>query len=427
MTVDLPFDSFTLDNGLRVFVHEHGAVPVACVNIWYHVGSKNERPGRTGFAHLFEHLMFEGSAHVPAGQFDRLLEDVGGVNNGSTSPDRTNYWITVPSHALELALYLEADRMGWLPPAISQEKLDNQRSVVMNERRQSYENRPYGMASERILAALYPPDHPYHWPTIGSMEDLRAATLEDVMEFFATWYGPGNATLAIAGAVDAAHARELVERYFADVPAGRAAAPLVAAPAAALDGERRLVLEDDVHLARLYMAWHSPAAFAPGDAELDLAGQVLAHGKTSRLFRTLVYERQIAQDVRAFQRSGQLTSSFFVVATARPGTDLRHLETLVREEIASIAGTGVGEEELARARNMTEAAFLDELQSVGGFGGRADRLNLYAFHTGDPGYLAQDLRRYTEMPAERVRAVVHSVLRAPAVVLDVVPRGTGSE
>jgi zinc protease len=424
MLIDLPFEAFELENGLRVFVHEHHAVPVVAVNIWYHVGSRNERPGRTGFAHLFEHLMFEGSAHVPAGQFDRLLEDVGGINNGSTSPDRTNYWITAPSHALELALYLESDRMGWLPPAMTAEKLDNQRSVVMNERRQSYENRPYGLAWETLLARLYPPDHPYHWPTIGSMEDLRAATMDDVMEFFHTWYVPGNATLAIAGAVQTEAARDLAERWFAGIPRGRDVPRVQAAPPV-LAAEERVVLEDEVHLPRLYMSWHSATAFETGDAELDIAAHVLAHGKTGRLYRTLVYERQIAQDVHAFQRSGIMGSSFTIVSTARPGTELRDLEIAIREEIARLAAAGPADEELERAIRLTESAFVDELQTVGGFGGRADRLNLYAFHTGDAGFIGRDLRRYQEQSNDSVRTAVERWFGRQCVVLDIVPHGNG--
>ncbi|MGH7555352.1 MAG: M16 family metallopeptidase, partial [Longimicrobiales bacterium] len=399
----------------------HCAVPVVGVNLWYHVGSRNEHPGRTGFAHLFEHLMFEGSAHVPPGRFDRLLEDAGGINNGSTTADRTNYWITVPAHALELALYLEADRMGWLPPAMTKDKLEAQRSVVMNERRQSYDNRPYGLASERLLAALYPPNHPYHWPTIGSMEDIRAATLDDVMAFFHMYYIPGNATLAVAGAVRSDTVRELVERYFGEIPCG-SPPPKVWAPAARLEADRHEVLEDDVHLARLYMLWHSPAAFAPGDAELDMAAHVLTRGKMGRVYKTLIYERQIAQEVISYQRSGQLGSSFVVIVTARPGTSLRELEGHVRGEIEAIATHGISTEELERATNLTEAAFVDELQTVGGFGGRADRLNLYAFHTGDPGYLARDLARYASMRADAVRDATSAWLLQPCVVLDVVPK-----
>src|SRR5919106_849855 len=243
MDVSLPYELFELDNGLRVVVHEDHRAPLACVNVWYHVGSKDERPGRTGFAHLFEHLMFEGSEHVPEGGFDQLLEAVGGSNNGSTSPDRTNYWTALPSHALPLALYLEADRMGGLLPAITQAQLDAQRDVVKNERRQSYENRPYGLASETLLAALYPPDHPYHWPVIGSMADLSAATLEDVQNFCRTYYTPSNATIAVAGDATTAQVRALVERYFADVPRGPTA-PAVRPPAVDLTAERRLVLED---------------------------------------------------------------------------------------------------------------------------------------------------------------------------------------
>jgi zinc protease len=364
--------------------------------------------------------MFEGSAHVAAGQFDRLLEDVGGINNGSTTPDRTNYWITVPSHALDLALWLEADRMGWLPAAMTQEKLDNQRSVVINERRQSYENRPYGLANEHLLAALYAPDHPYSWPTIGSTEDLLAATLDDVMAFFRTWYAPNNATLAVAGAVRTSEVRAAVEDWFGGVARGPAT-PAVAAAPARLAAEHRDVLEDEVHLARLYLAWHSPAAFAPGDAALDFAAHALAHGKASRLYRTLVYDEQIAQDVVAYQRSGRMGSMFVTVATARPGTSLREIELRVRAAVESIAADAITADEIERARSLTESGFVDELQTVGGFGGRADRLNLYAFHTGDAGFLQRDLERYLAVEPGHVAEAVRTHLLQPAAVLDVVP------
>jgi zinc protease len=411
-----------LDNGLRVFAHEDFSVPLAAVSVWYHVGSRNEQPGRTGFAHLFEHLMFAGSGNVPAGRFDELLEAVGGVNNGSTSADRTNYWETVPAHALDLALYLESDRMGWLPPAVTQERLDAQRDVVMNERRQSYENRPYGLAWERLLAALYPPGHPYHWPVIGSMQDIAAATLDDVLAFFETYYAPGNATVAVAGAVRAEDAIERVRHWFDEIPARRAA-PAVTAPALVPVG-RRLRYEDTVQLPRLYLAWHSPATFAPGDAELDFAAHVLAHGKASRLYGTLVREREIAQDIDAFQHSGRMSSAFYVVATARPGVTLATLEAAIREEIERIASAGVRGAEVERARNVILTSFVGGLQTVGGFGGRADRLNLYAFHTGDPGWAARDAARYEAVDAAGVRdAVRNALLDAPGITLSVVPHG----
>ncbi|HEU5209223.1 MAG TPA: pitrilysin family protein [Longimicrobiales bacterium] len=422
MQISLPYDTFVLDNGLRVFLHEHHATPLVSVNLWYHVGSASERPGRTGFAHLFEHLMFEGSKHVPPGQFDNLLESLGATNNGSTNPDRTNYWEDVPSNGLEVALWLEADRMGWLADAMTQERLDGQRDVVRNERRQSYENRPYGLAFETILAALYPSEHPYSWPTIGSMADLAAATMDDVLAFFRTWYTPGNATLAIAGDIDAHHARALVERYFAEIPAGGAVQPVGATPVA-LARDVHQVLEDDVQLARLYMTWHSPAAYAEGDAEMEAIAQVLADGKASRLYRSLVYEKQVAQSVSAFQDGGRLGSAFYIVITARPGVALGPLEDEVRSTIAALATQGVRSEEVERARNHMETAFVDELQNVGGFGGRADRLNNYWFFVGDAGYSAQDLERYRAVTADHVRDVARRVLTRPCVTLSVVPRG----
>ena len=423
MEISIPHRAFTLGNGLRVVVHEDHSVPVVAVNLWYHVGSANERPGRTGFAHLFEHLMFEGSEHVPEGRFDELLEGVGAINNGSTDTDRTNYWETLPPNGLELALWLEADRMGWLEAAITEQQLEAQRGVVKNERRQSYENRPYGLAYETLAAALYPPQHPYHWPTIGSMADLDAATLADVVAFFRTYYAPNNASLAIAGDVDFGAARALVEKYFAEIPGGPAVPP-VQAPDPTLAATARPVLEDDVQLPRLYVSWHSPALFAPGDAALDVAASVLADGKTSRLYRTLVYDRQVAQDVAAYQSSAALGSDFTAVVTARPEVGLAALEAEVRAELERMAAEGITPRELERARNARETAFVDGLQTVGGFGGKADRLNQYLFHTGEPDWAGQDLARYRTLTPADVQAAVRRWLVEPhSVVLSVVPRG----
>ncbi len=423
MELSLPYTEFTLPNGLHVIVHEDHSVPIASVNLWYRVGSANELPGRTGFAHLFEHLMFEGSANVPEGEFDNLLESAGGINNGSTNSDRTNYWETVPSNALELALWLEADRMGGLLQAMTQEKLDAQRSVVQNERRQSYENRPYGLAWETILAELYPPTHPYSWPTIGSMADLDAASMEDVSQFFRTYYAPNNAILAVAGDVTVDRVRALVERHFAHIEQGPPVPPIQTAPAP-LNADRRRVLEDDVTLPRLYMAWHSPAYFAPGDAEMDVVASVLADGKTSRLYRRLVYDRQTAQDVSAFQSSGQLGSSFWIVVTARPGVDLDEMETAVREEVARLAEEGPTQREVDRSVNGIETGFVDALRTVGGFGGKADRLNLYQFYVGDAGFVENDLARYSAITTEALRERVRQHLATQSgVILSVVPRG----
>ncbi len=299
--MEIPFTHHRLGNGLDVIVHEDRACPIVAVNVWYHVGSKNEKPGRTGFAHLFEHLMFEGSQHYDEGYF-RPLQEAGGVLNGSTNADRTNYWEVVPSNALELALWMESDRMGYLLPALTEAKFENQRSVVLNERRQNYENRPYGLAGMSIAAALYPPDHPYHWMTIGAAEDLKTASLDDVSAFFRTYYRPRNASLALAGDIDTTRALELAAAYFGDLEAGPDV-PAVEMPPARLSGERRIVLEDRVELPRVYIAWHTPALFAEDDARLDLVAEVLAGGKTSRLYRRLVYDERIATEVAASQNS----------------------------------------------------------------------------------------------------------------------------
>ena len=418
--IKLDYKRFTLDNGLQLIVHEDPSVPLAAVNLWYRVGSKDERPGRTGFAHLFEHLMFEGSAHVPSGQFDEVLESVGGVNNGSTSTDRTNYWETVPSNALELALFLEADRMGAL--TMTQEKLDAQRDVVKNERRQSYENRPYGLAFETIHKLIYPPTHPYHWPIIGWMEDLDAATLDDVVGFFRTYYAPNNASLAVAGAVSADDVLALVEKHFAAIPAATPPAP-GQVPAAQLDHTVFETIEDEVHLPRIYICWHSPAVFEPGDAELDVFAATLTQGKTARLYHALVYERGIAQDVEAFQSSALLGSLFNVVVTARPGVALPELYALVMTELESTVST-LDAGEVERSVRRFETSFVDSLQTVGGFGGRADRLNYYATYLGDPGYAQADLDRFLSMTVQRVVSAARThVIGQPAVVLSVVPKG----
>lgn len=420
-SIRLPYRMFALDNGLRVVVHEDHRAPLVCANVWYHVGSKEEVPGRTGFAHLFEHLMFVGSEHVPEGGFDVMLEQVGAVNNGSTSTDRTNYWELLPSHALDLALYLEADRMGGLLPAITGAQLEAQRGVVMNERRQSYENRPYGLASETLLTALYPAEHPYSWPVIGSMEDIGAATLDDVHGFCRRFYTPNNATLAVAGDVTADDVRATVERYFSDIPRGPDTPRAVQSPVS-LTAAHRITLEDEVSLPRLYMAWHSPAVFADGDAALDAAGAVLAHGRASRLYRSLVYEKQLAQSVSAYQSSAVLGSTFRVVVTGRPDTSLSVLEAEVRRAIEAVARE-IEARELERAVNGIETGFIDSLQNVGGFGGRADQLNMYLFHVDEPDYAEQDLLRYRQLTPKHVASSVREYLLEPAVVLSVVPVG----
>lgn len=420
---EIAFEQYHLPNGLRVILHEDHSTPIVAVNIWYHVGSKNERPGKTGFAHLFEHMMFQGSQHYDNDYF-APLQQAGGQLNGSTNQDRTNYWETVPANYLELALWMESDRMGFLMPAMSQEKLDNQRDVVRNERRQSYENRPYGLVYETLLAAAYPPDHPYSWPTIGSMADLAVASREDVADFFRRYYHPGNASLCIAGDFDPAAAKRLVEKYFGPIPAGPKVDKVVPPAVPPLTEDVRIGMTDRVGLARLYLAWPSTAAFAPDDAALDVLADVLAGGKTSRLYRRLVRDAQIAQDVTAYQNSGELDGSFMIIATARPETALADLETAVREEIDRLLAEPPTPAEVSRARARHEAEMVRQLEAVGGFGGRADQLNLYAVYTGDPGFLQQDFRRYQQVEADAVQRVARKYLGAKKIVVEVLP---GSE
>ncbi len=419
--MDIPYIKRTFANGLDVIVHEDRSLPMVAVNIWYHVGSKNERPGRTGFAHLFEHLMFEGSAHHPSGYFGPL-QQAGALLNGSTNSDRTNYWEVVPTGALELALFLESDRMGHLLPALTEEKFRNQRDVVLNERRQNYENRPYGLVGLAISTRLFDPNHPYHWPTIGWPDDLRAASLEDVREFFRTYYHPANASLVLAGDVDPERAFELAERYFGDLAPGPAPARMQVN--AQLDEHRRDLIEDRVELPRLYLAWHSPAAFASEDAELDLAGDVIGHGKTSRLYRELVYERRIATDVSAYQHSRELGGTFQLTATAVPGVALGDLERAIDDTLRDVADRGPESAEFERALVQTDAQFVYRLQTVGGFGGKSDQLNFYNVYCDDPGYFAADRARYeAATPSSTGAAVRRWLADAPRVTLSVVPRG----
>jgi zinc protease len=410
-----------LDNGLSVIVHEDHGCPVVAVNLWYHVGSKNERPGRTGLAHLFEHLMFEGSAHHDSGYF-QPLQAAGAVLNGSTNADRTNYWEVVPTGAVELALWLESDRMGYLLPALTESKFVNQRDVVLNERRQNYENRPYGRAAMAMLAALYPPDHPYHWLTIGSADDLRATTLDEVKAFFAAHYHPGNASLAIAGAIEPARAFALAEDYFGEIPAGPLRQPVI--PPSFAPVASRLALEDRVELPRLYLAWHGPRMFAPGDAEVDLVADLIGNGKTSRLYKALVYDRRAATEVAAFQQSRELAGFFQLVATAAPGHTLDELEAGIVDEIARLADDGPTVDELSRVKAQAEAQFVYRLQTVGGFGGKSDQLNAYNTFVGDPSFFERDLARYLEVTPSQVAAATAQYLQSPGrVSVSVVPAG----
>ena len=418
--ITVEYERFRLGNGLDVILHRDASTPVVSVNTWYHVGSARESTGRTGFAHLFEHLMFEGSGHVPEGAIDTWIEAAGGSTNGSTTTDRTNYYVDAASNALDLALFLDADRMASLLDAMSPESVDGQRDVVKNERRQSYENRPYGLAFSLLGQTLYPAGHPYHWPVIGSMEDLSAASFQDVEQFYRTYYTPNNASLVVAGDIDVAEARRLVEKWYGSIPRGPALPPqAVAQPE--LTGETRLVHPDAVQLPRLYLAWHSPAAYAPADAAMTALAQVLAGGKNSRLYKRLVYDLEIAQDVSAFQDGNQLGGAFYVIATARPGVGLDRIEAEIDAEIARVQAETPDGRELARVVNGIEASFLDGLETVDGFGGKADQLNAYLVNTGTPDYFQEDLSRFRALSPRDLSDAAMSFLTGDRVVLSVVP------
>jgi zinc protease len=416
----LSYEQFTLPNGLNVILHADPSTPMVAVNIWYHVGSSNEKKGRTGFAHLFEHIMFEGSGHVKEGDFDNLLEAAGGNNNGSTNADRTNYYETLPRHALDLTLYLESDRLGYLLEAMSEGKVDGQRDVVKNERRQSYENQPYGMAWQFIVENLYPDDHPYHWPTIGYMNDLTAASYQDVVDFFKKYYVPNNASLVIAGDIDPSKVRASVEHWFSDIKSGLP----VERPSATwvpLTAEKFMTYEDRVQLPRLYLVYHTPPRYAPGDAEMDVLAIALADGKNSRLYKRLVYELQIAQDVTAFQQSQSLSSWFAIIATARPGHTLGEIKSVIDEEIEKIKKEGTAARELQRAVNQFEVQFLNGFQFIES---KADQLNRYFIYAGNPDWANEDLARYRALDPDDLAAVTRRYLKSDArFVLSIVPQG----
>jgi zinc protease len=401
--LEIKYLQFTLPNGLNVILHEDHSVPVVTVNMWYQVGSARERPGRTGFAHLFEHLMFMGSGHVKPGEFDQWLEAAGGTNNASTGSDRTNYWINVPSNALELALFLESDRLGYLLDTMTPKTVDAQRDVVKNERRESIENQPYGMADVVIGEMMFPEGHPYHWPVIGYMPDLTAASYEDVVEFFKKYYTPSNGSLVVAGDIEPERTRALVEKWFSDIKPGVPAGPMTI-PAVMLTGVQKKTIPDRVQLPRLYLAWITPRHFEPGDAELDLVAYVLAGGKNSRLYKRLVYDMQIAQDVSANQSSASLASTFEIVATPRPGHTTAELQKVIDEELQKLQAEEPQQRETERALNQIEASFYNRMERVGGFGGKADQINSYFTETGDADWFNEDLGRYRALSPSDIRS-----------------------
>jgi zinc protease len=415
----LQIDQYRLPNGLTVIMHEDHSVPVTAVQIMYHVGSKNEKARRTGFAHLFEHVMFKGSEHVADGEHFKLLQEIGANINGSTTEDRTNYFEVVPSNYVELALYLESDRMGFLLQALTQSKLDNQRDVVKNERRQNYDNRPYGTAFEKISKALYPAGHPYSWPVIGYMDDLSAAALEDVKEFFRLYYAPNNACLVIVGNFDPKQTREWVEKYFGPIPSGK---PIERpqAQAVTLADDKRMIFEDKVQLPRLFMTWPSAAMQTRDDAVMDVLTDILSSGKNSRLYKSLVFDKQIAQSAQASQDGMEIGGMAVIDVTAKPGKSLAEMEKAVNDVLADVMNKGVTDKEIQTSLNLKEAQLVRREATVLGV---ASALATYHTLTGDGQNFNREMDRYKGITPSDVQAAARKVFDGKKVVLSVVPQG----
>ena len=408
----------TLPNGLTLIIHEDHSVPRVATNIWYRVGSGDEKVGRTGFAHLFEHLMFMGSENAPYPTFDKLVEPFGMGANGSTTEDRTNYIQDGAANGLETVLWLEADRMGWMLPTMDSAKVDAQRDIVKNERRQSYENQPYGKAADILPPALYPKGHPYSWPVIGSMADLSAASLEDVKDFFRKYYAPNNAAIVIAGAVNTDSVRRLVTRYFGSIPRGPAIERATPAPFTVRD--TAIVTEDRVQLPRLYLGWHTVNNTHKDAAPLNILSYLLSGARNSRLTNNLVYQREIASSVSAFSDVKRLDGDYSIVATARPGQGLDSLKVAIERELNRLASEGPTARELEQAKNSRESSFLNQLEFVDG---KAEQLNEYAYFQGTPDYFQKDLDALRAVTADDIKRVINQYLRGPNVMLSIVPMG----
>jgi zinc protease len=420
LDLDRNLQRHTLDNGLKVVLLRDASLPLVAVNLWYHVGSQNERPGRTGFAHLFEHMLFQGSEHVGTHEHFRHIQQVGGVANGSTWYDRTNYYETVPAHHLDLALWLESDRMGFFLPALTQENLDTQRGVVMNERRQRVENQPYGRAGETLNELLYPADHPYHWPVIGYMEDIAAATLEDVRTFFQTYYTPNNGVISVVGDIEPAEALERVDAWFGEIPSGPPVPPVTLGPPARGGGERRAMLPDDVRFPRVYISFRAPAYGQRDWYTADLLTQVLAGGKSSPLYRDLIYNRQIAQDIGVSVGPQEHGGSFTLISTARPGVSAEELETVLLGHLAAAAAAPPDPADLERARNRMLTDYYNSLQRLDTV---ADLISQSTTYFDDPAGGLREAERYLDITPREIMEYAATWCTEPErVVVTVVPR-----
>jgi len=415
--LNLEYEKYKLNNGLEVILHQNDNHPLVSVNIWYKAGSSNERKGKTGIAHLFEHMMFQGSKNVPKEMHFRYIQEAGGTLNGSTNFDRTNYYEKVPSNFLELILWLESDRMGLLLPSLTQEKLNNQIDVVRNERLERYDNQPYGLAWEILINNLYPEGHPYSWPTIGYVADINSYTLTDVSDFFKAYYSPSNACLTIAGNFDKDNARKLVNKYFGDLKNNKIPEE-VFVPPVELKENKLIIRKENVQLERIYMAWATEKAFDPLDSSLDILGDILSGSKNSRLYKSLVYDRELAQDISAYQFSGKYSGHFMIVATAKPGVKLAALKEEIFKELENVSENGITPREIFRSKNGIKSSFIYSMQNVESL---ADQLNYYNFYAGEPNSFNNDLTRYENVTSENIKECVNKYLKKNYVELQISP------
>ncbi len=417
--LDIKCEKYSLANGLEVILYNNNSFPLVAVNLWYKVGSAQEEKGKTGLAHLFEHMMFQGSEHIPKEMHFKLIQEAGGTLNGSTSFDRTNYFEKLPSNELELALWLESDRMGFFITSLDQEKLDNQKSVVYNERLERYDNQPYGLAWEILISNLYSEGHPYSWATIGYLNDIKNYELDDVKNFFSKYYSPNNASLVVAGDFNTDTAEKLIAKYFEPIQSNSKAA-IVSTSDEKLITSRIIVHEDNVQLERLYLAWHTVKAFQEDDSSLDILSDILAGSKNSRLYKKLVFELEIAQDIYAMQFSGKYAGHFMIVATAKPGKSLDEIKKVINEELDLIINDGISNSELQKSKNGIKSSFIYSLQNLDTL---ADHLNLYNFYLDTPNSFMYDLERYNSVKEKNVEQAAAKYLKTNCVELRIIPKG----
>lgn len=415
--LDIPYEKYKLPNGLEVILFQNNSLPSVAVNIWYKAGSANEIKGKTGLAHLFEHMMFQGSKNVPKEMHFRYVQEAGGTLNASTSFDRTNYFEKLPSNDLELALWLESDRMGFFLDALDQVKLDNQKSVVLNERLERYDNQPYGLAWEKLISNLYPENHPYSWATIGYYKDIESYTLDDVSSFFQQHYSPSNATIVVAGNFEINKTKSLLEKYFGEIK-NNGTPTSINSKSSQLEDSKFITVEDKVNLERIYLGWHSQSSFSPDDAALDILSDLLTGSKNARLTRKLVYELEIAQDVNSMQFSGKYGGHFMIVATAKPGKSLNEIKKIIFDEISILTKEKISSRELKRSKNVIKSNFIYSLQNIDTI---ADMLNLYNFYLGEPNSFNFDLNRYNNVNENDISQVVNEYFQNNYVELRIVP------